>query len=297
MSPPIKACALVGHLADPSIAEAAQSVVAALARHGVDVLYAAGEAAGPPLAGARAVPAAALPQQVQCLVSIGGDGTLLQAARLLAGRDIPLLGINRGRLGFLTDVLPADIATSIDALVEGRCASEQRPLLRACLRWADGSDAALLALNDVVVLRRESGRMFDFQTSVDGRYVNEHRGDGLVVATATGSTAYALSCGGPIVDPRLDVLVMAPICPHTLSDRPILVAGDARIEVRSMERGAAQAEVTCDGVRLGDLQPGDRLEVAASGAAVTLLHPPGYDYFRLLRSKLHWGRGEHRQER
>jgi NAD+ kinase len=297
MSPPIKACALVGHLADPSIAEAAQAVVAALARHGVDVLYASDEPGDDRLAGARAAPATDLPGQVQCLVSIGGDGTLLQAARLLAGRDIPLLGINRGRLGFLTDVLPADIGTSIDALVEGRCASEQRPLLRARLHWADGTNASLLALNDVVILRRESGRMFDYQTSVDGRYVNEHRGDGLVVATATGSTAYALSCGGPIVDPRLDVLVMAPICPHTLSDRPILVPGDARIEVRSMERGAAQAEVTCDGVGLGDVQPGDRLEVAASGASVTLLHPPGYDYFRLLRSKLHWGRGEHRQER
>jgi len=300
MSTPIKACALVGHLADPSIAEAAQAVLAALLRHGVDVLYASEEplpAQAGGLAGARAVPRAELPQRAQCLVSIGGDGTLLQAARLLAGRDIPLLGINRGRLGFLTDVLPADIGSSIDALLEGRCAAERRPLLQARLHWADGASARLLALNDVVLLRRESGRMFDYQTSVDGRYVNAHRGDGLVVATATGSTAYALSCGGPIVDPRLDVLVMAPICPHTLSDRPILVPGSARIEVRSMERGAALAEVTCDGVRLGDMQPGDRLEVATSGASVTLLHPPGYDYFRLLRSKLHWGRGEDRQER
>ena len=300
MSTPIKACALVGHLADPSIAEAAQAVLAALLRHGVDVLYASEEplpAQAGGLAGARAVPRAELPQRAQCLVSIGGDGTLLQAARLLAGRDIPLLGINRGRLGFLTDVLPADIGSSIDALLEGRCAAEQRPLLQARLHWADGASARLLALNDVVLLRRESGRMFDYQTSVDGRYVNAHRGDGLVVATATGSTAYALSCGGPIVDPRLDVLVMAPICPHTLSDRPILVPGSARIEVRSMERGAALAEVTCDGVRLGDMQPGDRLEVVASGASVTLLHPPGYDYYRLLRSQLHWGRGEDTQER
>jgi NAD+ kinase len=300
MSTPIKACALVGHLADPSIAEAAQAVLAALLHHGVDVLYASEEplpAQAGGLEGARAIPRAELPLKAQCLVSIGGDGTLLQAARLLAGRDIPLLGINRGRLGFLTDVLPADIGPSIDALLEGRCAAEQRPLLQARLHWADGASARLLALNDVVLLRRESGRMFDYRTSVDGRYVNAHRGDGLVIATATGSTAYALSCGGPIVDPRLDVLVMAPICPHTLSDRPILVPGDARIEVRSMERGAALAEVTCDGVRLGDMQPGDRLEVATSGAAVTLLHPPGYDYYRLLRSKLHWGRGEDIQER
>ena len=139
--------------------------------------------------------------------------------------------------------------------------------------------------------------MLDFQTQVDGRFLNSHRGDGMVIATATGSTAYALSCGGPIVDPRLDVLVMAPICPHTLSDRPIVVPGDTRIEISSLDRGAGLAEVTCDGARLGDLEPGDRLEVSAAGGAITLLHPPGYDYFRLLRSKLRWGRGAETQER
>ncbi len=296
MSAPPKACALVGPLADPPIAEAAQAVLAALARHGIEALHASEELADP-LPGARALPRAQLASHSQCLISIGGDGTLLQAARLVAGRDVPLLGINRGRLGFLTDVLPADIGASIDALAEGRCAADRRPLLQARLHWADGASGQLHALNDVVLLRRESGRMFDYQTSVDGRFVNSHRGDGMVVATATGSTAYALSCGGPIVDPRLDLLVLAPICPHTLSDRPIVVPGSARIELRSLERGAALAEVTCDGVRLGDLQPGDRLEVSASGASVTLLHPPGYDYYRLLRSKLRWGRGADQQER
>lgn len=296
MPPAIQACALVGPLADPPIAEAAQAVLAALARHGIAALHASEDLADP-LPGARTVPRAQLATHAQCLVSIGGDGTLLQAARLLAGRDVPLLGINRGRLGFLTDVLPADIAATIDALVEGRCAADRRPLLQAQLHWADGGSGQLLALNDVVLLRRESGRMFDYQTAVDGRFVNTHRGDGMVVATATGSTAYALSCGGPIVDPRLELLVLAPICPHTLSDRPIVVPGSARIELRSLERGAALAEVTCDGVRLGDLQPGDRLEVSASGGSVTLLHPPGYDYFRLLRSKLRWGRGAEHQER
>jgi NAD+ kinase len=119
----------------------------------------------------------------------------------------------------------------------------------------------------------------------------------MAIATATGSTAYALSCGGPIVDPRLDVLVMAPICPHTLSDRPIVVPGNSSIEIRSVDRGASLAGITCDGVPLGDLHPGDRLELSAAGTAITLLHPPGYDYFRLLRSKLHWGRGEKSQER
>ena len=291
MKSPLHTCALIGHFAEPRIAESAGAVLAALTRRGLVVLVAADEC-GRFGAGVRIVPRAELAAQADFMIAVGGDGTLLEAARLAAGRDVPLLGINRGRLGFLTDVLPQDVAAGVDAVLDGRCATDQRRLLSARLHHADGASAQLLALNDVVLLRRVTGRMLDFQTRVDGRYLNSHRGDGMVVATATGSTAYALSCGGPIVDPRLDVLVMAPICPHTLSDRPIVVPGDAGIEIRSLDRGAGLAEVTCDGARLGDLQPSDRLEISAASDSITLLHPPGYDYFRLLRSKLRWGRGE-----
>jgi NAD+ kinase len=133
--------------------------------------------------------------------------------------------------------------------------------------------------------------MIDFETWIDGRYVNTHGADGLVVASATGSTAYALSCGGPIVDPSLDVLVVVPICPHNLSDRPVVVSGRSNIELRLVERPDTRAQVTCDGVMLGEFVPGDRLEIRPSPHGLTLLHPEEYDYFRLLRSKLHWGRG------
>jgi NAD+ kinase len=289
-------CALIGHFAEARIAESATAVLAALARRAVAVLVPADE---PGAFGdaARVVPRTELAAQADFMIAVGGDGTLLEAARLVTGREVPLLGINRGRLGFLTDVLPQDVASGIDAVLDGHCAADERRLLEARLHRGERSTARLLAMNDVVLLRRETGRMLDFQTRVDGRYLNSHRGDGIVIATATGSTAYALSCGGPIVDPRLDVLVMAPICPHTLSDRPIVVPGNAVIEVRSLDRGSGLAEVTCDGARLGDLQPGDRLEVSAAGGSITLLHPPGYDYFRLLRSKLRWGRGAEQQER
>ena len=296
MKASLQTCALIGHFAEPRIAESAGAALAALARRGVAVLVAA-EEPGNFGAAVRAVPRAELVAQADFMIAVGGDGTLLQAARLVVGREVPLLGINRGRLGFLTDVMPQDVAVSIDAVLDGHCAADARRLLEALLQRGDGAAVRLLALNDVVLLRRETGRMLDFQTRVDGRYLNSHRGDGMVIATATGSTAYALSCGGPIVDPRLDVLVMAPICPHTLSDRPIVVPGDARIEIRSLDRGSGLAEVTCDGARLGDLQPGDRLGVSAAGGSITLLHPPGYDYFRLLRSKLRWGRGAEQQER
>ena len=148
-----------------------------------------------------------------------------------------------------------------------------------------------LALNDVVVNKWETGRTMDFETSINGRFVNSHGGDGIVIATATGSTAYALSCGGPIVEPDLDVWVLAPICPHTLSDRPIVVRAGSKIQLRMSDRYESRAQVTCDGSAIGELEKGDNLYVEGAEAQITLLHPPGYDYYRLLRSKLHWGRG------
>ncbi len=290
-------CALIGHFTEPRIAESATVAVAALRRRGVQVLIADDHPVAGQLANTTPAPRLELAMRASFMIAVGGDGTLLQAARLVVGRDVPLLGINRGRLGFLTDVMPQDVASSIDALLDGRCEADRRPLLEANLHSAAGERARLLALNDVVLLRRDTGRMLDFDTRVDGRYVNSHRGDGMVVATATGSTAYALSCGGPIIDPKLNVLVMAPICPHTLADRPIVVSGDAHIEIRSLDRGPGLAQVACDGEPLGDMLPGDHLEISAVGGSITLLHPPGFDYFRLLRSKLRWGRGEELRER
>jgi NAD+ kinase len=169
--------------------------------------------------------------------------------------------------------------------------ADERPLLAACLTYANGVVAEALALNDVVMQKLVTGRMLDFETYLGGTYVNTHAGDGIVVASPTGSTAYALSCGGPIVEPHLDVLVVAPICPHTLSDRPIVVSARSEVEVKLLERPDTRAQVTCDGTVLGELEPGDRLTIKAAPERITLLHPVGHDYYRLLRSKLHWGRG------
>jgi len=133
--------------------------------------------------------------------------------------------------------------------------------------------------------------MLDLRTWVDGTYVNTHGGDGFIVATSTGSTAYALSCGGPIVHPSLSALVLVPICPHTLSDRPIVVGADSIVEIELADRFEARAQVVCDGMVLSDLEPGERLRVCRASISATLLHPPDHDYYRILRSKLHWGRG------
>jgi len=194
-------------------------------------------------------------------------------------------------LGFLTDVSPNSMLEDVDAVLAGRFSEDRRSLLAARLEKNGVESVRALALNDVVVNKWETGRTMDFETSINGRFVNSHGGDGMVIATATGSTAYALSCGGPIIEPNLDVWVLAPISPHTLSDRPIVVRAGSIIQLRMSDRFESHAQVTCDGHAIGDLEQGDNLYVEAADAQITLLHPPGYDYYRLLRSKLHWGRG------
>ncbi len=287
----IKTCAVFGKFEQPKIAETAAALVPFLRQQGLAVLVQA-EAHHTALGSdIEPVDDAEILRRAQLAIVIGGDGSLLYAARVIAAAGIPLLGINRGRLGFLTDTMPQDMLACVTAALEGRCVPDHRPLLEARVIGANGEVRRQLALNDVVLSKWETGRILDYETRIDGRFVNTHGGDGLVVASATGSTAYALSCGGPIVEPHLDVLVVVPICPHTLSDRPIVVSRTSTVSVRLLERADTRAQVTCDGAVLGELQCNERLEIAPSDAHITLLHPPGYDYYRLLRSKLHWGRG------
>ena len=290
MNKPFSRIALVGKVEDARVADS----MAALARHlrarGLAVLIdRAAEVAGLP-EGVERLSIDQLGAGADLIVAIGGDGTMLFAAQLAIGRGIPLLGINRGRLGFLTDISPDDMVAAFDAVLDGRYETDVRDLLTATLTHAGGRPASYRALNDVVVQRHESGRMVELETWIGGCFVNSHGGDGLVIASSTGSTAYALSCGGPIIHPALGAVVIAPISPHTLSDRPIVVGRDSRIEVRLVARSATRAQVTCDGVMLGDLGPDSVLTIEPAAEQITFLHPPGHDYFRLLRSKLHWGR-------
>jgi len=229
-------------------------------------------------------------------VAIGGDGTMLYASRLVQGTDTPILGVNRGRLGFLADVTPDEMILSVNHVLQGNYTKDSRLLLEARLMRPDGSLSETFALNDVVLQRRETGRMVDFETRVAGRYVNTHAGDGLIIATPTGSTAYALSCGGPIIEPQLDAVVIVPICPHTLTDRPLVVAADQAIDIALLERDNTKAEITVDGFSIGSIDPGDKLRITAAKGRVTLLHPPGYDFYEILRSKLFWGRDNRNRE-
>jgi NAD+ kinase len=286
-----KTIALVGRAADLRVGEAMRNLAEHLADSGHSLRSLAGHSPDFGRIHVEEFVEPALVPGCDLVVSIGGDGTLLHAARLAAVAGAPVLGVNRGRLGFLADVSPDRMRESVDDALAGRCLPEARMLLEAAVAF-DGRTTRALALNDVAVVKRESGRMLELHTWVDGVYVNTHGGDGFVVATSTGSTAYALSCGGPIVHPSLAALVLVPICPHTLSDRPIVVDSASLVELELAERVDTRAQVVCDGVLLCDLEPGVRLRVRQADRTVTLLHPPGHDYYRILRSKLHWGRGD-----
>jgi NAD+ kinase len=285
--------ALVGNAKDLRVAECMLGLAAHFHARGVPVLVDPSVGLAFKANTVVLCPEQSFATRADLIVAIGGDGTLLYAARLVAGHSVPLLGVNRGRLGFLTDVSPSCMLEDVDSVLAGRYSEDRRSLLAARLESHDGKIARALALNDVVVNKWETGRTMDFETSINGRFVNSHGGDGMVIATATGSTAYALSCGGPIVEPDLEVWVLAPISPHTLSDRPIVVRAGSKIQLRMSDRFESRAQVTCDGTAIGDLEQGDNLYVEGADAQITLLHPPGYDYYRLLRSKLHWGRGGH----
>jgi NAD+ kinase len=236
------------------------------------------------------VPDSELGARADLLIAVGGDGTMLYAARQAAPHKVPVLGINRGRLGFLADVRPDDIQEAIDAVLAGNFSSEKRMLLRAeILRGNEIIDSGI-AVNDIVIKRRETARMLEYHTSVNGHYVNTHGGDGFIAATPTGSTAYALSCGGPIIEPSMDAIVLAPICPHTLADRPIVISGQAVTEVTLSQNHGTHADVSGDGELIGALAVGERLRIVVADERIELIHPPGYDYFGVLRSKLYWGR-------
>lgn len=293
MSAQFNNIAIIGRQDDARVAEAVRELATHLAAKGVRLL-----AANKLL---KDVPITLIDEPELCaaadlVIAVGGDGTMLYASRLARDCGTPILGINRGRLGFLADVTPDEMLASVDQVLAGKYAKDTRLLLEACLIRKSGRKKIAFALNDVVMQRRGTGRMVDFATHVDGQYVNTHSGDGLIVATPTGSTAYSLSCGGPIIEPQLSAVVIVPVCPHTLTDRPIVVPAEAAVQVTLLERDDTKAEITVDGFSMGSIHPTDKLIISAYDKRVTLIHPPDYDFYGILRSKLFWGRDNRRRD-
>jgi len=223
---------------------------------------------------------------VDLAIVIGGDGTMLNIARTLSPYGIPLVGVNQGRLGFLTDLSLDNMQESIVAMLDGKFVTEQRLLLSARVLRDDVEVFGGLAFNEVVVHRSHISSMVEFEVRIDGEYLYNQRADGLIVSTPTGSTAYALSAGGPILHPSLDALELVPICPHTLSNRPIVVKGSSVLEILMHRTG--DIRVRFDSHTTYDLQLHDKIVVTRHPEPVCLLHPVGHSYYNTLREKLLW---------
>ncbi|VAX28379.1 NAD kinase [hydrothermal vent metagenome] len=229
-----------------------------------------------------------MPGLVDVVVVLGGDGTMLGAARLVAEKGIPILGVNLGGLGFITEVNRSDIFISIETMLKGECSVEERIMIQADIVRNGEVMTTYTVLNDVVITKGALARIIDLETYVDHSYVTTFKSDGLIISTPTGSTAYNLSAGGPIVHPVLDCIVLTPICPHTLTNRPIVLSGESLIEV-GLKSESEDVFLTLDGQIGVSLEKGDVVEVKKSPHKTRLFLPCERDYFQVLREKLKWG--------
>jgi NAD+ kinase len=228
-----------------------------------------------------------LPGQVDLLVVLGGDGTLLSMARAVGDLGVPILGVNLGGLGFLTATPLDEIMAAVEALVSGQMVIEERMMLAARVRRRGEWLPTYVALNDVVILKSAMSRIINLSVSVEGRHATAYRADGLIISTPTGSTAYSLSAGGPILFPLMDAVVLTPVCSHTLTNRPIVLPGHDRIEV--ILRSAQQVMLTLDGQVGVELEENDTVEIRQAAARIRLARFPHKDFFSVLRTKLKWG--------
>jgi len=222
------------------------------------------------------------------VVVVGGDGSLLKAARTLALYDTPVIGVNRGRLGFLADINPDDITNQLNAVFEGEFTREKRFLLNTSVSRDKKIVSSADALNDVVVNSGTSAQMIELELYIDEIFVYRQRSDGLIVSSPTGSTAYSLSGGGPIMHPTLDAMLLVPMYPHALSSRPIVIDGNSEIRIDLIERNEIDSPVTCDGQVKLTAKPGDTVHVRKKPEKLTLLHPKGHNFYASCRDKLRW---------
>jgi NAD+ kinase len=286
---PVGTVALIGKYNSPDIAEPLLALSACLKERGVRVLVEQGTATSIGDACAQAGTVAGygtVGAEADVAIVVGGDGTMLDAARRLAEHDVPLIGVNVGRVGFMTDLSRSEMRAGIDELLSGKLLVERRFLLQATIIRAGSTICTALAFNDVVVNKGELGRMIELEVKVDDEFLYVLRADGMIVATPTGSTAYALSANGPILHPAVPGIAIVPLCPHALSNRPITISDRNVVELVLLP--PHDARVHFDGQSMFDARAGDSVRVARTEHTVTLLHPRGYSYFAMLREKLHW---------
>ena len=282
--------ALVAKTHEPAVKFALEQAISTLNLRQLTVLLDARAAEYQPNGDWTVATDSELSAQADLVLSFGGDGTLLQCAGLVYPRDVPLMGVNLGRLGFLTDLALSDVAAGLEAVLDGQFQSENRSVL-GCELVRDGKVLANEdGLNDIVIQKWNTARLITLDTYIDGKFVHSQRSDGMIVATPTGSTAYALSGGGPILDPGLGAVVLVPVCPHTLTNRPLVVSDQALIEIHVATDRQDESRLTCDGNSVEELLPGDVVRIFRRERSVRLLHPAEHDHFATLRAKLDWGR-------
>lgn len=278
--------AVIGKPDGSQIRESLQSLQALLHARGIHIQMDERTAANTARRPDEVVEASNIGAGTDLVIAVGGDGTLLAAARSVARHRVPIVGINLGRLGFLTDIPAHSLEDLVARTLEGKATVERRLMLQGAVVRAGKPIFEAVALNDVVVSRGAMGSMIEYSVDVNGEFVYSVRADGLIVGTPTGSTAYALSAGGPILHPSLPAIALVPISPHTLSNRPVAIPSDSRIEIRLI-RGE-NARVNFDVQGYFDPLPEDVIKVEAAPEPVLLLHPEGYSYYGMLRSKMHW---------
>ena len=278
---------LIGRPDKSSVVETLWLIHDHLLNLGLHPVFDAATAELVPYQNTQTVSRALLGEVVDLVIVVGGDGSLLHAARALVKYNTPVIGVNRGRLGFLTDIKPTEVIFKLDQVLKGDFQTERRFLLELEIRSKGEVIYDAIALNDVVLHSGKSVHMIDFELNIDGQYVYRQHSDGLIVSTPTGSTAYALSGGGPIVHPSMDAIALVPMHPHTLSSRPIVVGGHSEIKLLIRENRVLPM-VSADGQHSVSLNVGDSVHIRKHPFKLNLLHPPGYDFYNACRTKLGW---------
>jgi NAD+ kinase len=282
----IKKIGIVAKRNKPEAVDVIKDLVPFLKDRGIETILDAETAA---LSGeASSLKGEDIPKKSDMVIVLGGDGTVLHAARMVGKEEIPILGVNLGSLGFLTDVALEELYKTIEKVLSGDFKTEERMMLKAVVTGSDGKTFDLSVLNDVVINKGVLARIINLEVMVNGAYLTTYNADGLIVSTPTGSTGYSLSAGGPVVHPTLSAIIINPICPHSLTNRPILVPDDSAIEIRLLS-GDSDVFVTLDGQVGVDFAEGNTVVVTKSKRKVRLIEPPERDYYDVLRTKLNWG--------
>jgi NAD+ kinase len=292
MSLTFKTIGVIGRLRNPGVKETVQALVAYLAEQGRKVVVEVETAEPFQDKNLTVVTRDQLGAACDLLIVVGGDGSMLSAAHSVVNHGTPVLGINRGSLGFLTDILPTDLS-KIDAILAGKYTLEKRFLLTADVELNGKTLGQDEALNEVALIPNMTPHMMEFEIYIDDQFVCSQNSDGLIIATPTGSTAYALSGGGPIIHPQLDAIVLVPMFPHSLNNRPIVVEGNRRIKIILSENNLNSPRITCDGQDYITSPAGSQITIAKKPQPLNLIHPLDYNYYKVLRSKLHWGKKLH----